>query len=40
MEAAVEVLERGFGVDEVAIPSRFCLDLLNEQLRAQLSEKV
>jgi len=40
MEAAVDALERGYGADMVAAPSRFCLDLLNEQLKVQLYENV
>jgi len=36
MEAAIEALENGWGVEEVAVPSRFCLDLLNEELRIQI----
>ncbi|KAH6673107.1 hypothetical protein B0J14DRAFT_563592 [Halenospora varia] len=33
LEAAVEALERGVRLEEVPIPSRLCLDLLNESLR-------
>ncbi|KAK2629861.1 hypothetical protein QTJ16_000681 [Diplocarpon rosae] len=36
MEAAVEALENGWKIEEVAMPSRFCLDLLNEELKAQI----
>jgi hypothetical protein len=36
MEAAVEALENGWRVEEVPVPSRFCLDLLNEELRMQI----
>jgi len=36
MEAVVEALEAGWRVEEVPVPSRFCLDLLNEELRAQI----
>jgi len=37
MEAAIEALENGINAEEVMAPSRFCLDLLNEQLRVELS---
>jgi len=33
LEAAVEALENGVAFEEVLIPSRLCLDLLNEGLR-------
>lgn len=33
LEAAIEALERGVRLEEVPIPSRLCLDLLNESLR-------
>jgi len=36
LEAAVEALERGLGIEEVPMPSRLCLDLLNEELKQQL----
>ncbi|CAL3963392.1 hypothetical protein PZA11_001024 [Diplocarpon coronariae] len=36
MEAAVEALEKGWKIEEVPMPSRFCLDLLNEELKAQI----
>lgn len=36
VEAAVEALEMGWGIEEVGIPSRLCLNLLNEGLRAQI----
>lgn len=39
MEAVVEALEAGYlEEDEVPVPSRFCLDLMNEELRAQIEE--
>jgi len=37
LEAAVEALENGCPIEEVPIPSRLCLDLLNEELQAQLN---
>jgi len=36
LEAAVEALEKGVGIEEVPIPSRLCLDLLNEELEQRL----
>jgi len=36
LEAAVEALERGFAIEEVPMPSRLCLDLLNDELKAQI----
>ncbi|CZR58172.1 uncharacterized protein PAC_08063 [Phialocephala subalpina] len=36
LEAAVEALENGWGEDAVQIPSRLCLDLLNEQLEERM----
>jgi len=36
LEAAVEALERGLAIEEVPIPSRLCLDLLNEELEQRL----
>ncbi|KAH6713597.1 hypothetical protein BKA61DRAFT_674214 [Leptodontidium sp. MPI-SDFR-AT-0119] len=36
LEAAVEALEKGCKVEDVPMPSRFCLDLLNEELKAQI----
>ncbi|KAF8864027.1 hypothetical protein BDZ45DRAFT_74888 [Acephala macrosclerotiorum] len=36
LEAAVEALENGWGEDAVQIPSRLCLDLLNEQLEEKM----
>lgn len=36
LEAAVEALEQGYAIDEVPMPSRLCLDLLNEELKAQI----
>lgn len=38
LEAAVEALEMGWSIEEVPIPSRLCLNLLNEGLRAQMLE--
>jgi len=37
LEAAVEALESGTPIGEVPMPSRLCLDLLNEGLKAQLA---
>ncbi|RDL41273.1 uncharacterized protein BP5553_01252 [Venustampulla echinocandica] len=34
LEAAVEALENGCKIEEVPIPPRQCLDLLNESLKA------
>ncbi|EKD14036.1 hypothetical protein MBM_07713 [Drepanopeziza brunnea f. sp. 'multigermtubi' MB_m1] len=39
LEAAVEALERGCMIEEVPMPSRFCLDLLNEGLQAQIESE-
>jgi len=39
LEAAVEALERGWAVEEVPMPSRLCLDLLNEELKAQIESR-
>ncbi|KAN0090303.1 hypothetical protein V8E51_018882 [Hyaloscypha variabilis] len=36
LEAAVEALEKGVRIEEVPIPSRLCLDLLNEELEQRL----
>jgi len=36
LEAAVEALESGWSISEVPMPSRLCLDLLNEELKAQI----
>ncbi|KAL2069826.1 hypothetical protein VTL71DRAFT_14505 [Oculimacula yallundae] len=36
LEAAVEALEKGCRIEDVPMPSRFCLDLLNEELEAQI----
>ncbi|KAH7397685.1 hypothetical protein BKA64DRAFT_44438 [Cadophora sp. MPI-SDFR-AT-0126] len=36
LEAAVEALDNGWRIEDVPIPSRFCLDLLNEELKAQI----
>jgi len=36
LEAAVEALEQGYAIEEVPMPSRLCLDLLNEELKAQI----
>jgi len=36
LEAAVEALEKGWGEHAVQMPSRLCLDLLNEQLRERM----
>lgn len=36
LEAAVEALERGCSIEDVPMPSRLCLDLLNEELKAQI----
>ncbi|KAE8441396.1 hypothetical protein EG329_004985 [Mollisiaceae sp. DMI_Dod_QoI] len=36
LEAAVEAMENGWGEDAVQMPSRLCLDLLNEQLREKM----
>lgn len=36
LEAAVEALENGWGEDAVQMPSRLCLDLLNEQLEEKM----
>ncbi|PVH80264.1 hypothetical protein DL98DRAFT_515567 [Cadophora sp. DSE1049] len=36
LEAAIEALEKGWRIEDVPIPSRFCLDLLNEELNAQI----
>jgi len=36
LEAAVEALEKGLSIEEVPIPSRLCLDLLNEELEQRL----
>ncbi|CZT52637.1 uncharacterized protein RSE6_13989 [Rhynchosporium secalis] len=36
LEAAVEALEQGWRIEDVPIPSRFCLDLLNEGLETQI----
>lgn len=36
LEAAVEALEKGWGLGAVQMPSRLCLDLLNEQLRERM----
>lgn len=38
LEAAVEALEMGWSIDEVPIPSRLCLNLLNEGLKAHILE--
>lgn len=39
LEAAVEALERGVRIEEVPIPSRLCLDLLNDELEQRLEAK-
>ncbi|RDW64898.1 hypothetical protein BP6252_10549 [Coleophoma cylindrospora] len=36
LEAAVEALERGWGLSDIPMPSRYCLDLMNEELQAQM----
>ncbi|KAA8575733.1 hypothetical protein MFRU_020g00980 [Monilinia fructicola] len=36
LEAAVEALENGWLIEEVPRPSRLCLDLINDGLRAQI----
>jgi len=36
LEAAVEALEQGYATEELPMPSRLCLDLLNEELKAQI----
>ncbi|ESZ98772.1 hypothetical protein SBOR_0821 [Sclerotinia borealis F-4128] len=36
MEAAVEALENGWLIEEVPRPSRLCLDLINDGLKAQI----
>jgi len=36
LEAAVEALDNGVPLEEVPIPSRLCLDLINEELKAQI----
>jgi len=36
LEAAVEALDNGASFEEVPIPSRLCLDLINEELKAQI----
>ncbi|KAH8596864.1 hypothetical protein B0O99DRAFT_685344 [Bisporella sp. PMI_857] len=36
LEAAVEAIERGAEINEVPMPPRICLDLLNEELKAQI----
>jgi len=38
LEAAVEALENGLGENAVRIPSRLCLDLLNEQLKERMKD--
>ncbi|KAI9648495.1 hypothetical protein NHQ30_003130 [Ciborinia camelliae] len=36
LEAAVEALENGWLIEEVPRPSRLCLDLINDGLKAQI----
>lgn len=38
MAAAVEALERGWRVEDLGVPSRFCLDLLNDGLDQRVRE--